>query len=220
MRNKIILPRQPEWLLALLALLVLSGCGLLRADFEETFDNPSAWAIRNIDYVTTEVVDERLHMTIDFPDSMFWTTAGRRNLADGRFAVTVEPLAGSVEAAYGLVLRASPGGEDFYFFLISADGYYSVGSCREGCTNVDALTALGDALWTPSPLITTGLNQTHTLAVDAVGDTLIFYINDQEVARRTDDAFTQGDIGIMLQTFDSAAAVAFDDLRFTPTDQE
>lgn len=207
-------------LLWLVALLLLVGCGVLRRDFVEPFDNPSAWGIRNVDYVTTEVVDGRFLLSVDFPDSLFWTTAGRRNLGDGRYAVTVAPLAGSAESAHGLVLRASPGGNDFYYFLISGDGFFSSGRCLEGCSSTEQMQPFSEPPWTPSPLIRSGFNESHVLTVDAVGSELVFSIDGSEVARHGDDTLERGDIGIIVQTFDSAATVAFDDLRFTPATQE
>lgn len=200
--------------LLLVLCLVLMGCR--GADYLETFEDADVWPLADQDGISAEIVNEQFQLTVDFPDSMFVTTAGRRNFADGAFQVDVEPLSGSAESAYGLVFRATPNADDFYFFLISADGYYSIGGCRDACDN-DNFVRLADNMWTFSELITTGLNERHTLRVETVGEELTFYINDNLVDSFTNSSFTQGDIGLFMQTFDSPATVAFDNLTFTDT---
>ncbi len=197
----------------IVCLLLLMGCR--GADFVETFEDEDAWPLAAQDGVSADIINEQFQLTVDFPDSLFVTTAGRRNFDDGVFEVEVEPLSGSAESAYGLVLRATPNADDFYFFLISADGYYSIGGCRDSCDN-DNFVRLADNMWTRSDLIRVGLNQRHTLRAEAVGDELTFYIDDNLVDSFTNSSFTRGDIGIFLQTFDSPATVAFDNLTFTP----
>lgn len=194
-------------------LLLVIGCR--GADYVETFENEDAWPLAQQDGILAEIVNEQLQLTINFPDSQFVTTAGRRNFDDGVYQVEVEPLSGSAESAYGLVIRATPNADDFYFFLISTDGYYSIGGCRDACAN-DNFVRLADNMWTRSELIRPGLNERHTLRAEAVGDQLSFFIDDMPVDTFTNSSFTRGDIGIFMQTFDSPVTVAFDNLAFTP----
>ncbi len=193
-------------------LLLLMGCR--GVDYIETFENEDAWPLAQQDGISAEIINEQLELTVDFPDSLFVTTAGRRNFDDGVIQVEVEPLSGSAESAYGLVFRATPSAEDFYFFLISADGYYSIGGCRDTCDN-NNFVRLADNMWTQSDLIRTGLNERHTLRVELTGDNMVFYIDDNLVDSFKNSSFTRGDIGLFVQTFDSPATIAFDNLTFT-----
>jgi hypothetical protein len=71
--------------------------------------------------------------------------------------------------------------------------------------------------WFESPAINQGANATNTLRVHAEGQNLIFYVNDQEVGRVTDDAFRSGDIGLMVRTLgESGVHVQFDNFTVTP----
>lgn len=194
---------------------LLAACG--ESGYEETFDNAREWELEDDQGVRGSVVDDTLHLTIDLPESLYYTTMGRRNMEDGVFEVDVTPVAGSAESAYGLVFRATPNATDFYYFLISVDGFYSIGGCQNGCLDGD-LIRIADNMWTQSELIQTGLNATHTLRVDAVGEQLTYYINGQQLGQFSNATLPKGDIGILLQTFDSAATVSFDNLRFTPAE--
>ena len=196
-----------------LATLVIAGCS--DASYLETFESVKAWEVDEYEGVTTDVVDDRLHLTVDFPDSMFFATAGRRNLENGVYELEVEAVEGSAESAYGMIFRATPNATDFYYFLISADGFYSVGGCQNGCKDGD-LIRIGDNMWTGTEAISTGLNQKHTLSVTAIGDQLTYAINGVQVGQFNNTSLTKGDIGVLVQTFDSSATIAFDNLSFVP----
>ncbi len=200
----------------LITMLALAGCS--EATFLDTFDS-NAWDVDEYPGVHSAIVDERLQLTVDYPDSMFFMTAGRSNYDNGRYSVEVEAVDGSVESAYGIIFRATPNATDFYYFLISVDGFYSIGGCQNGCKDGN-FVRVGDNMWSSSAAITPGLGQRHLLAVEAIGDNLTYYINDVEVGSYTNPNFIKGDLGILVQTFDSAATVAFDNLAFTPAENE
>ena len=201
--------------LGIFCLLVITVVGCSDASYLETFESVKAWEVEEYEGVKTDVVEERLHLTVDFPDSMFFATAGRRNLENGLYQLEVEAVEGSAESAYGMIFRATPNATDFYYFLVSADGFYSVGGCQNGCKDGD-LIRIGDNMWTGTEAIATGLNQKHTLAVQAIGDQLTYSINGTEIGQFNNTSLAKGDIGVIVQTFDSSATVAFDNLSFTP----
>jgi len=46
---------------------------------------------------------------------------------------------------------------------------------------------------------------------------LIFYVNDQEVGRVTDNTFSSGDVGVLVQTLGGGGVrVLFDNLSINP----
>lgn len=197
----------------LIGLLILAGCG--ESTYIETFDNGSDWSLDAQDGVSGGVVDERLQLTIDLPNSLYYTTMGQRNLQDGAFELDVEAVAGSAESAYGLIFRATPNATDFYYFLISVDGYYSIGGCQNGCQDGD-LIRIADDMWIQSVAIEPGLNIAHKLRVETNGTELAYFVDGEEVGRFQNTVLPKGDIGVLLQTFDSAATITYDNLQFTP----
>ena len=201
-------------LFLLLSLLLLAACS---GQYRETFDSRLDWAVNGNNGVSGRVEDGELLLSVDFPGSMFWTTAGRRNLANGVYEVEGQVISGSSETAYGLVFRAEDSARNFYYFLVSSDGYYSIGGCMEECVD-NQFIPIAPEMWILTDTITPNANDRHTLRVEADGSVLAYFIDGVEIGRFTDTTLAAGDIGLFVQTFDSGATVAFDNLTFTPSD--
>jgi len=122
----------------------------------------------------------------------FWTTP-HRNFADVRMEVDAGKLGGPDENRIGLICRFN--GNDYYFFMISSDGYYGIGIFAGGQASL-----LGQSEMQTSPEIKTGLAVNH-LRADCSGDTLAFYINGFPVASVQDSALKSGDVGLLGGTF-------------------
>jgi hypothetical protein len=122
----------------------------------------------------------------------FWSTP-RREFADVRIEVDTGKLGGPDENRAGLLCRMS--GNDYYFFLITSDGYYAIGLYSGG----RALLLGQDELRT-SAHIRTGLAVNH-LRADCIGDSFTFYVNGVQLAQVRDAALKSGDIGLLAGTF-------------------
>lgn len=122
----------------------------------------------------------------------FWTTP-HRNFADVRMEVDAGKLGGPDENRIGLICRFN--GNDYYFFMISSDGFYGIGIFSGGQASL-----LGQSEMQTSPEIKTGLAVNH-LRADCVGETLAFYINGFPVASTQDSTLKSGDIGLLGGTF-------------------
>ena len=102
----------------------------------------------------------------------------------------------------GLICRYQGG--DYYFFIISNDGYYVIGKFIGGLTLL-----LGQSEMQASEAIQTG-TMNH-LRADCIGNTLTFYINFTQVASATDTDFPRGDVGVVAGAFaDPGVDVLFD----------
>lgn len=122
----------------------------------------------------------------------FWTTP-HRNFSDVRMEVDAGKLGGPDENRIGLICRFN--GNDYYFFMISSDGFYGIGIFSGGQASL-----LGQSEMQTSPEIKTGLAVNH-LRADCVGETLAFYINGFPVASTQDSTLKSGDIGLLGGTF-------------------
>jgi len=132
----------------------------------------------------------------------FWATP-RRNFSDVRLEVDTGKLAGPDENRIGLICRYN--GKDYYFFIITSDGFYGMGLYKDG-----QVTLLGQAELLASANINKGLAVNH-LRGDCVGSTLTFYVNGFQVAQAQDATLPSGDIGILAGTFDTTGVdVVFD----------
>ncbi|MBL8061471.1 MAG: hypothetical protein JNK32_00510 [Anaerolineales bacterium] len=122
----------------------------------------------------------------------FWATP-HKNVTDVRLEVDSGKLAGPDENRIGLICRSN--GKDYYFFLISSDGYYGIGLFKD-----EQVALLGQSEMLASSNINKGLAINH-LRADCVGDTLTFFVNGFQVAQVKDTTLTSGNFGILAGTF-------------------
>ena len=203
-------------ILILLALLALSACGGEQT-YEETFDEPGTWRIGNDADAVGQVVDGVYDMVVEADDVTIWTTGGQ-SFTDGVYEVEATQVDGPENNGYGLVFRLDDEKDDFYLFKISGDGYVWIGRYHNGGAEVEPLVG---EWWFESPAVLQGLDQTNRLRVAAEGANLIFYVNDQEVGRVTDDTFASGDIGLLVETLGlGGVQVQFDNFRVTPIEEK
>jgi hypothetical protein len=134
----------------------------------------------------------------------FWTTAGK-TFADFVLEIDTNQLDGTDENDYGVILRYQDNG-NFYYFKISGDGYYTFGKLVDD-------EMLDIIRWQESDIIRLGSSR-NQLQVEAVGEDFSFYINDELVDTAIDATFAQGDIGVVVGTYqNSGVHIAFDDLK-------
>jgi hypothetical protein len=141
-------------------------------------------------------------MLVNSLNTNFWSTP-QKNFADVRMEVDAGKLGGPDENRIGLICRFT--GDDYYFFLITSDGFYGVGSYTGG-----QAALLGQSEMQKNSNIKTGLAVNH-LRADCMGDTLTFYVNGFQVSSVKDTALKTGDIGLLAGTFaQSGVDVIFD----------
>ena len=190
---------------------VLTACGGTDP-YSETFDDPGSWRVESSGDVTGEVHDGVFDFIVNEDDLASWTTAGE-DFSDGLFSVEATQVAGPNNNAYGMLFRVNDENDDFYSFQISGDGYVWIGRYEDGLANAEPIV---EDWWFESPVINQG-NATNKLSVRAEGQNLIFYVNDQEVGRVTDDAFSSGDIGLMVRTLGTGGVnIQFDNFTVEP----
>ena len=196
-------------------LLLLAGCargGTDNLPFVETFDNAGNWGTGEDAYSIGTVVDGVYDFKVLESDISRWVSAGR-NFGDGIYQVEATPVGGPLDNGYGLLFRANAEAGNFYLFKVSSDGYVWIGRYENGA---EAATIIGNH-WFESPAVLRGLNVTNVLKVQAEAGNLIFYVNDQEVGRVTDNTLTTGDVGILVQSLSgSGVRVLFDNLSVHP----
>ena len=196
----------------LAATAVLTACGGTDP-YAETFDAPGSWRVESSGDVVGEVHDGVFDFIVNEGELTSWTTAGE-DFSDGIFSVEATQVAGPDNNAYGMLFRVDDENDNFYSFQISGDGYVWIGRYLDGGAT-EAEPIVND-WWFESPVINQG-NATNKLSVQAEGQNLIFYVNDQEVGRVTDDAFSSGDIGLMVRTLGvGGVQIQFDNFTVEP----
>lgn len=190
-----------------------SGPPVEETAYTEPFDEAGAWPVGDDGTASGTINDGVYEMFVELSGDIYWVTGGR-NFADAAYEVAATPVEGTIDNGYGMLFRVDNEDNAFYIFKVSSDGYVYIGRCMESCTEVEALV---DQDWFASDAVQQGLNVTNILRVEAGGSDMIFYVNDAEVGRATDEELTQGDIGLVAETFSPGGLrVEFDNFSVTP----
>ena len=160
--------------------------------YQEQFENNrTGWARFSNENGIMDYDGGGYRILVQQPQLNIWSTP-EKDFADVRLEADVIKLNGPDENRMGLICRYRGG--DYYFFIISNDGYYVIGKFIGGLTLL-----LGQSEMQASGAIQTG-TMNH-LRADCIGDKLTFYINFSEVASATDADFSTGDVGVLAGAF-------------------
>ncbi len=196
-----------------LVIIFVVGCAGAAGPYSESFEEAGSWGTGEDLEARGQVTGGRYEFLVKADLGLFWATAGE-NRSDGVFQVEATQIDGPLDNGYGMMFRVDSDTNSFYLFEVSGDGYIWVGVCQNSCEQEQALAGDG---WIASDAVRQGLNATNVLRVRAEGGNLIFFVNEQEVARVTDTTLGRGDIGIMVETLgEGNVLVAFDNFTVTP----
>jgi hypothetical protein len=160
--------------------------------YQEAFeDNTSGWHRLSNDNGIMDYDQGGYRILVRQPRLNVWSTA-EKTFGDVRIEADVIKLNGPDENRMGLMCRYRGG--DYYFFVITNDGYYAIGKFLGGMTLL-----LGQSEMRTSDSIQQD-NMNH-LRADCIGDKLTFYINFTEVASATDTDLPNGDVGVLAGSF-------------------
>jgi hypothetical protein len=175
--------------------------------FEDDFSNlTSGWdRITDTDGLT-DYVDGKYKITVNIADTDVWANPGKK-FDNVVIKVTAAKVSGTDDNDYGVICRYVDS-NNFYFFVISSDGYYGIGKVKDG---KHQLVNREEML--PSEAIRRGEGN-NTLQAVCDGSTLSFYVNGELLDTQTDAEFMTGDVGLIAGTFGEAGVeVTFDDFR-------
>ncbi len=178
--------------------------------FEDSFEDEGGWGAGRQEGAVGALNDGVYRLEVDASRGFFWTSAGRQ-FGAAEYEVHAAQVAGSGNAASGLLIGVDHDAQSFYLFEISSDGYVWIGRCAQSCS--EATTLAGDG-WFASEAIQRGLESWNRLRVVAGERTLAFFVNDRLVAEIEPGQRISGDVGLAVETFEEGGAtVQFDNLR-------
>jgi len=165
------------------------------------------WVIEGDNAGQTAVINEQLVIDLADNNIMQFTTLPDHTFDNFILEVDAQLLEGDLGSSYGVLFRMQDTTR-FYRFEITGDGLYMV-ERRDG----DAGWTRFVEVWTESTAIRQGLGSPNKLRVEARGQSVALYVNDELVHQFTDTAYSSGTIALDAGTFvQPAAQVAFDNL--------
>lgn len=180
----------------------------LSEHFRQDADN---WATPVAAGATHALRLSTLRITLTDSQTVAWSLS---DLTANNFYLEVDAfhVIGPLDNGFGLLFRYEDA-ENFYLFVASHDGYYSLQTVTDG--------AWGELIeWTPSDQINSEAEAINTLGVLADGSQITILLNGTVMATVEDDRFIGGRIGLMAGSFDEGGVeVAFDDLYLWDLDE-
>lgn len=199
----------------LILLLLICGCSAgndLGTPLEDDFrDSDSGWGADHREEFDRGYEDGEYFIELHESNWFAWASPGVQ-LNDARVTVDAYLASGSRDGHFGVLCRYE-NENNFYYFAISADGYYAIFR-RENGGDLQAITGDGEGMLF-SPIIRTG-GQPNTIRAVCQGDDLSLYVNNELLETVSDDAHSQGDVGLGAGSGPAGdARVQFDDLIVT-----
>ncbi len=177
--------------------------------YADDFADPdSGWDVYTNDDTWAGYVDGEYRLAVYVNDFVTWgNPPADEEIADFEFEADARLVEGPLDNNFGLLVRYQADDENYYWFQISSDGYYSVDLLRDG-------EWVGLVGWETSDAIRQGVDVNNHLKVACSGDRFSFYVNGTHLVSLNDDSFATGSIGLAAGTFgESGVVVHFDHVQ-------
>lgn len=175
--------------------------------FQDDFSDPSSgWDRVSVDDGITDYTEGVYRIFVNTINTDVWSNPGLQ-FSDARIEVDAAKVGGGDNNDFGVLCRYMDS-DNFYFFIISSDGYYGIGKVQEGVQELIGVDAMP-----PSEVIKQG-DATNHLRADCIGSKLSLYVNGEFLAQYEDSALTSGDIGLIAGTINAPGTdIHFDNLK-------
>ena len=195
------------WILAACTPRVESGAVLFEDDFEVA---GSGWPEQSDVEAITGYEDGAYAIDVHVSQLTVWASAGK-DFSDVIIETNARTAAGPEDNGFGVICRYQDD-DNFYFMLVSADGFYGIGTVVER----EARFIHGEAdIMDYSASLPTDY-ETLDIRATCVGDRLTLAINAEELATATATDFQTGDVGLIARSFlEPGVEVRFDNFKVT-----
>ena len=174
-----------------------------RVVFQDDFSDPSSgWDRVNNEEGITDYVNGGYRFLVKVPQVDYWANPGF-NYSNVVIEVDATKVGGPDDNDFGIICRYQPSA-NFYFFLVSSDGFYAIGKMEEG----ETIYIEPDQMY-PSEVVFQGEVINH-LRAECIGSRLALIVNGELVVETEDSTFQEGDVGLIAGTFDEPGT----DIRF------
>jgi len=177
--------------------------------FQDGFTDPSSgWDQIRTDEGLTDYENDKYRILVNSTNADYWSNPGLYFM-NVQVEVDAGKYNGPDDNDYGVLCRYQDT-ENFYFLIISSDGYYGIGIVEGGEQKL-----LQPPQMYQSNFIHTGQSANHIRAI-CDGPRLALIVNGEFIAETYDSTFVDGDIGLIVGSFDVPGVdIWFDNLMVT-----
>jgi len=179
--------------------------------FQDSFENKnSGWDKVRTPEGITDYENGKYRILLTLENADVWANPGLKNLPKNvQVEVDATKQAGPDDNDYGIICRYQ-NDQNFYFFVISSDGYLGIGKVKDGNRQLVNRTEMP-----PSEVINQG-NDTNHLRADCLDAKLDFYVNGQLVDSQQESEYGTGDVGLIAGSFQLGGVdILFDNFTVT-----
>jgi hypothetical protein len=169
----------------------VSGDVLFQDDFSRSM---SGWDRYHDDVYSADYAPGGYRIRIFATQTDAWANPGL-SLSDVRIEFDATKQAGPDDNTFGVLCRYQDA-RNFYFFLISSDGYAGIGMSIGGVR----MLLSGDTMY-PTGAVLIG-NATNHIRADCIGFQLALYVNGILVAQTQSSQWSSGDVGLTAGSYD------------------
>lgn len=198
-------------LLCLLTLAACSGPSLSEITaapgsvlYQDDFSRPnSGWGEAEVYLGQAGYFNNAYRFRIDQPNVDFWAHPGQA-FSFVRVEVDTVSIPNTPLARMGVICRLVDE-RNFYFFVVTSDGYYGIGKTQDGQASLLGMEQMArhEAIHADG--------QVNRLSAACIAELLIFYVNGELVGSALDPDFSRGDVGLLAGSFEQGGVeVLFD----------
>ena len=145
-----------------------------------------------------------LHITQAPPSKRYTCDASSTSFSNFAFEVQMNIIAGDCG---GIGFREGSGGKSYYFDVCQNGNYRLYLYVDYTGSNSRALR------YSTSSAISTGTNQSNTIAVLASGSTIELYVNQQKIDSVNDTSYSEGSTDLVATAYNNQTEVAYTNAR-------
>lgn len=173
--------------------------------YDDFSNSANGWVENSGKEGETTYFEGQYRVTVANANFDLWSNPGK-NFTDTKVEVDTIKQAGPAGNRFGVQCRYTDA-DNYYFAVISSDGYYGIGKVVNG-----EQTFIPENGMQVTDTIYAGSAVNH-IRFDCVGTRLILYINGDYVDAVDDSDLTSGDIGLLAGTFEERGTqILFDNL--------
>ncbi|RMF42055.1 MAG: hypothetical protein D6755_11910 [Anaerolineae bacterium] len=177
--------------------------------FQDDFsDSNSGWDAVRVDEGITDYENGAYRIFVNMQNNDVWANPGL-SFTDVHIAVDATKIGGPDDNDFGVICRYEDA-DNFYFFIISSDGFYGIGKVSGGEQSLLGMDGMGQ-----SDAIFQGAATNH-IEAECKGSQLTLWANGTQLFSTEDSEFSSGDVGLIAGTFDTVGTdISFDNFIVT-----